>query len=59
MFTYLFLAVFIIFHSKASVFIILISFFDEVSNFYDNIYHSETVIHDKKLSVELMSLKNF
>ena len=53
MFTYLFLAVFIIFHSKASVFIILISFFDEVSNFYDNIYHSETVIHDKKLSVEL------
>ena len=50
-----FFGIFVVgFHQKICVFIIFISFFDEVSNFCNrNIKQSETGIGDKKLSVEL------
>ena len=53
-FTYTFLTLFFFFFIKKSVFIIFISFFDEVSNFRkQNINQLETRIGDKKLLVEL------
>ena len=57
MFKNTFLVFFVAFHQKICVFIIFISFFDEVSNFsQQNINQLETGIDDEKLSVELNEL---
>ena len=42
-----------VFHQKICVFIIFISFFDELSNFGNRIFANLTEIGDKELSMEL------